>query len=279
MTVRKLDITNRTYSITSPFSPLDFSKPVSAGQMRGVLTRAKADPKLGALGADVLKLAYAQARSAAKGDPTRSQVREQIAKAAGSLANERAKGRVNDGYVDKREAALVKGDLAAALYKLIDSPKFGGSKPTAAADLAKKATIANIEKAFRNLAPVVDTAFRAYDAAHDDDGNGLSNAIRKAASDAGISTAGRAAILTAANGATSRGDGDSGPTAADVKRLLSNAVDKLKGSDGAAIVDFAHPSKAPTKKKDGRVTGLELDRTPAATGMTSRALLAYAATL
>ncbi len=279
MPVRKADLTWSEYKFTSGLYASDgMDKPMNAAALKSWMEKAK--PRIGAKGVKVLAAAYAAAKTAAGKTPTRSQVRAQISKAIASLANERAKGRVNDGYVDKREVGLIKGDVAKEIYKVVDSGKLGNNAaPTPAKELALKAPLTKVAAAVKKLELIIDQGFKLYDASNDDDGMGLSNALRKAANDAGLSSSGRAAILTALNGATSRGDGDSGPSASAVKQLLRNAVDKLKASDGAQIVDLANPSKAPVSKKDGVVTGLELDRTPAATGMTSRALLEYAATL
>jgi hypothetical protein len=249
---------------------------MSPAAFRAQLSKAQATGQRAA----VLKLAYDAAKAKAGGNPTRAQVREQVSKALSTLTNERAKGRVNDGYVDRREAGLAKTELASEVYALVDSGELGAnSKPTAASDLGRRASIAKIERAVKNLGPVITAGFKRYDPDNDDDGEGLGRALRAAAAEAGLSSLGRAAILTALNGATTRADGASPPSSAAVKQLLANAVTKLKQSDGAAIVDFARPSKAPTSKRDGIVTGLELDRTPAATGMTSRVVLQYASTL
>jgi hypothetical protein len=279
MVVRKLDLSS-SYRVTSqPMSGVDFRAPVSPQKMNAVIAKAKADPKLGARGAKILRLAYDAAKVKSGTNPTREQVSQQISRALSSLSNERAKGRINDGYVDAREAALVKGELAAELYKLFDSGKLGKAAPTPAKELAAKASIAKINQALAKLEPIVDKGFKLMNPDADDVWEDQKAALRKAANEAGLPAAARSALLTALNGASSRGDGDSGPDAADVKQLLRNAAAKLKGADGALIVNFAHPERKPQSKKDGIVSGLEVDRTPAVTGMTSRALLEYAATL
>jgi hypothetical protein len=279
MTVRKLDVQNSTWRVGSGLYGAEWGKPISPQKMSALLTKAKADKTIGKLGAEALKLAYREARTKAGADPTNQQVRAQIDKAASSLSNEKKKGRINDGYVDTREAALTKGDLAAALYKFVDEGPANRAAPTPKSQLSVKASFAKIDQAIKNLSPIIDKGVAAYDPNNDDSGEGLADALRAAATAAGLSSRGRAAILTALNGATSRGDWGDSPTAADVKSLLTSAQAKLKQSDGAKLVDFAHPEKAPKTYADGVVYGVELDRTPAATGMTSRALLAYAATL
>ena len=277
MVVRKSDLSSASYRITSGL--YDFSakdKALTPAGFRAVLTKEKITGKRAA----VLMLAYDAAKAKAKANPNRTQIRAEVSRALSSLSNERAKGRVNDGYVDKREAALVKGDLAAGVYKLVDSGVLGAnSKPTAAKELALKAPLTKVAAALKVLEPIIDAGFKAFDASGDPDWEGPAAALRKAANDAGLSSKGRAAILTALNGATTRSDGGDYPGAADVKQLLRNAQAKLKLSDAAQVVDFAHPERKPVVKKDGIVSGIELDRTPAATGMTSRALLEYSASL
>lgn len=279
MTIRKTDVSNGSYRVSGALGWNDLEKKLTSAAMRGIVTKAKADPRLGATGAAALQRAYEAAKAKAGGDPTRNEVKSLISRTLTSLANEKAKGRVNDGYVDKREVGLLKSDLAEALYKFVDQGPVNRAAPTPAKDLKQKASFAQIDKAVKALLPIVDKGFKLYDPQHDDDGLGLQKAIRKAAFDAGLPPAARATLTTAVNGATSRGDGDRGPDAAAVKRLLTNAASKLKESDGALIVDFAKLSKAPTSKKDKFVTGLEVDRTPAATGNTLRALLEYAGSL
>jgi hypothetical protein len=64
-----------------------------------------------------------------------------------------------------------------------------------------------------------------------------------------------------------------------VKTALKNAYTKLLSADGAKVVDFKNPTRAPASKKDGVVTGVEVDRTPAVQGKAAHALLAYASKL
>ena len=248
--------------------------PLSSAGLNALRRKAKADPKLGTLGADVLSAAYRQARAAANRNPSVNQVRDQIAAAAKGLGNDRVRGRVYDGYIDGREAAAIEGEVAATLYKMLDA----AGRATPKTELTARATHAQIDRAIARLAPIIDSAFRLH-RANRDPTEVLAGSFTEAARRAGLSPVGRAALMTALNGATSRSDGSGSPGPADVKAVLRNAQAKLKASDGAAIVDLANPQRAPTKKKDGVTTGLELDRTPAATGMTSRALLKFAGTL
>jgi hypothetical protein len=279
MTIRKTDVGYQSYRVTSPLGYQDLDKKVSSSMLKTMVAKAKADPKLGKLGAAVLEKAYADAKAKKGSDPTRAEVRAQITRSNSSLINETAKGRVNDGYIDSREASLLKTETAAALFKFYDQGPVSRSAPTPARELKARASLAQISSAVRTLLPIVDKGFKAYDPNNDDDGMGLSKAMRQAAIDAGLSPAARATLLTAVNGATSRGDGDSGPSAKSVKALITNAQAKLRDSDGAEVVDFARPDKKPASKKDGVITGLEVDRTPSAQGKTLRALLEYAQSL
>jgi hypothetical protein len=248
--------------------------PVSAARLATLMRKAKANPRLGKLGADALSAAYRQARAAAKKNPSVNQLRDQIAVVTKAMGNDRLKSRVYDGYVDAREAAAIKGDFAAALYKLLDAM----GRPTPQSQLKLRATHAQIDKAIARLDPIIEAGFKLH-RNNSDPTEVPAASLGEAARRAGLSSAGRAALMTALNGATSRNDGSGFPGPADVKTILRNAQKKLKEADGAAIVDLARPERAPTKKKDKVTTGLEPDRTPAATGMTSRALLKYASTL
>lgn len=274
--LRKSDL-YAAYHLTSAIGYTDLDKTLTPQAMKAILTQAKADTDVGALGADVLDEAYTAAKAKAGGNPTRKQVREQVSKAQTSLANEHAKGRVNDGYIDSREAALGNNSVKLALYEW-----FGAHAKSVETDpkfLKTEATVAQVNLATKTLLPIVDAGFALYDPKNDDDGEGLAKALRRACNDAGLSSRGRAVVLTALNGASPHNDSGNTPDAADVKALITSAQSKLRSADGAQIVDFAAPEKKPASKKDGVITGLEVDRTPAVTGMTSRALLTFASTL
>jgi hypothetical protein len=278
MLVRKNDVGGATYKLTQKLN-VQWQDKVSPQKLAAALAAVRKDQKLGVAGANTLKQAYVAAKTAAGGTPTYQQVSRQLEKAAASVENETAKGRVNDGYVDGREGAALKSDVAKAYYKFVSTTQVIAHKATPAAELNVRASKTQVQKALTKLGPIIDAGFKLYDPKNDDDGDGLAKALRQASNDAGLSGFGRAAILTALNGASDHGDWGGSPSPADVKRLLSSAQSKLKQSDGASIVDLNHPTKAPAKKKDGVTTGVELDRTPAATGMTSRALLKFASTL
>ncbi|MCC6806600.1 MAG: hypothetical protein IT381_04185 [Deltaproteobacteria bacterium] len=274
--IRKTDLYS-SYRLTSAIGYADLDKTMSPQAMKAIIAKAKADKDVGALGVDVLEAAYDAAKAKAGGAPTRGQVREQVSRAQGSLANEKAKGRINDGYIDSREAELSKNPVALPLYKWF--LKKTKSVETDPKFLKAKATVAQVNQAAKALLPIVDAGFKLYDPKNDDGGDGLATALRKACNAAGLSSRGRAVVLTALNGATTRSDGGDAPSATEVKALITNAQSKLKLADGALIVDFDAPEEKPTSKKDGVITGLEVDRTPAVTGMTSRALLQFAATV
>jgi hypothetical protein len=274
MVVRRLELSS-SWRFTGAIPYEDRDKKLTAAKLSSIFKKAKADPDLGAAGVAILRAAYAQAKARGNGAVTGGQMVDELRKVLGSLANDRAKGRVNDGYVDAREAATVKGDLAKKLFAFY-SRQF---KPTKAEGLRARATFAQIDKAFAKLSPIVDAGFKAFKGHEDDFDNGPGDALRKAAAEAKLPPKGRATLMTALNGATTRSDGGEWPTAEDVKWVLRNAVSKLKASDGALIVDFARANRAPASKKDKVVTGLEVDRTPAATGNTLRAMLEYAQSL
>ena len=275
MVVRKNDAERARWQLFNTLSGgRNDAAAVSAARLEALLRKAKADPKVGKLGARVLSAAYRQARAAAKKNPSVNQIRDQIAAAAKGLGNDRVKGRVYDGYIDGREAAAVEGDVAAALYQMLDA----AGRATPQSELRARATHAQIDKALARLSPIIDAGFKLH-RANTDPTELPAGSLGEAARRAGLSPAGRAALLTALNGATSRNDGSGSPGPAEVKAILRNAQAKLKASDGAAVVDLSRPQRAPVKNKDNVTTGVELDRTPAATGMTSRALLKYASTL
>src|SRR5262245_46072218 len=98
---------------------LEPEAPISGQKFAAALRKAGQNKNIGPKGVRVLRVAYALAKEAAGADPTRPQIRAQILKVIGSLANERAKDRVNDGRVDAREAGGVEGELAAAVYAFV----------------------------------------------------------------------------------------------------------------------------------------------------------------
>lgn len=235
--------------------------------------------RIGAAGERALLAAFDAAKEKAGTNPNRHQIRAELTRALSTLGNERAKGRINDGYVDAREASLSKNELTKLLFDYVDTnQKFAHGKPPEGAAVAQHATFAQLDRALASILPVVDAGF-ALQKQDPSRYEALEDAMREAARQAGLSSKARAALMTGVNGSTSRGDGDSGPRAADVKRILTYGVDRLKGADGAQIVDFDAPQRAPTSRKDRVVTGLEASRTPSVVGKTSLALLEYADSL
>ena len=159
-----------------------------------------------------------------------------MSKAISSLTNERAKGRVNDGYVDDREAAAVKGPVAKEVYAYLSAQ----SKVSAPADAKVHATKAQLGKAYDKLADVVDDAFKKFKTVPNGNYPELISAMRSEAKKAGIGAQGVAALVIATNGVTGRGDngsltdgGNSLPKASEVKHALKNAQTKLVAADGA----------------------------------------------
>ncbi len=276
MTVQKTAVSSALYRLMTPLYGLEREQAVSPQALDTLLTQAKKKPQFGAAGAAVVQAAYDAAKAKSGANPTREALRAELQKAVSTLSNERGKGRINDGYVDAREAGLSSNPLVPLLYRFTDtSPDFARAKPQTPKSVS--ASFEAIAKAVRQLEPLVTKAFEAFKANPSEYEDDPANAFRAVAKDAGLSTAGRVTLLTALNGATTRSDGGRGPTAADVQQVLWNGLDKLKGADGAQIVDFDRPDAAPVSVKDGVVTALELQRTPSVQGKTSVALLEFAA--
>jgi hypothetical protein len=259
---------------------LDETKPdslVAPATLTKVLAHMRADKRFGAKGAAAFREAYVQAKALKGSNPSLREIQQRLKKGETSLKNERAKGRINDNYVDGREAASTKNPVAVAMYAWLDNVAESTVSPQ---QLRVRATFAQLDTALANLEDVVDTAFAVFNS--DAGYQALVVAIADACKSAGIPKDGCSAIIIAANGKTGRGDNgtlETPPTAAEVKQALRSAVQKLKNSDGAAVVDFSHPNRAPKSKADKVVTGVEVDRTPAATGKALWAVLKYASKL
>jgi len=223
MVVRKVDIAYSQHRVTRAVTGDDWQKRITPSALNKAIAKAKADPTLGAQGAKVLKLAYEAAKADLGRAPSKTELNGPLAKVIRSLTNDRAKGRINDGYVDKREAGLQKSDLAKELYKLVDSGKLGNnSAPTPAKELAVKAPLTKVAAAVKKLEAIIDKGFAAYAQSGDPIYEGPAPKLVAAAKAAGLSAAGRAAMMTAFNGATSRSDGSGFPSAAGVKQVLRN---------------------------------------------------------
>jgi hypothetical protein len=266
--------------LQSPFYSQTPDAAVSKSTLAGLIKKSGA--KWGAAGVKAVKAAYDQARTKAGKDPSYNQIRAELRKAQSSLSNERAKGRVNDGYVDDREAAAVKSPVAKEVYAYLSAQ----SKVSAPADAKVHATMAQLGKAYDKLSDVVDDAFKKFKTVPNGNYPELIWAMRSEAKKAGIGAQGVAALVIATNGVTGRGDngsltdgGNSLPKASEVKHALKNARTKLVAADGAAVVNFEHAEKAPVSKNDGVITGLEVDRTPLVQGKAAHAFLAYAGSL
>ncbi len=244
----------------------------------GKLTdKAATDRTVGRLGAKTIQAAYDQAAEKAGKAPTKAQIDAALTRAGSALANEKASTRINDGYIDSREAGLRATPVTEALYRYTETNKIFDTKNAANMQPGVKASLAQIEKAAASLAPVLASA-DALMAANPTKYDTYGDAVREAAIAAGLSKEARTCVMTAVAGAA-EGERGSDPSAADVKVLLSRGAAKLKSADGAQIVDLANPELAAESKKDGIVTGLEVDRTPSVVGQTSRTLLRYASTL
>ena len=205
-------------------------------------------------------------------------IRGEIIKVAASLRNERAMGRVNDGWVDARELKALHNPLADALYTYANTNSVFENNNSAKMKPGVAASMVKIRQAARSLSPIIDAAAAAAKRnPHQHESFALY--LRDAAAAAGLKGPARAALMTACTAATPRDDSGEWPTAAKIKAVLTNAVGKLKAADGAVIVDLKRPFAAPTSSKNNIVTGLEVDRTPSVIGKTSIALLTYAATL
>ncbi len=241
--------------------------------------KMKKDERFGTKGAAAFREAFQRAKSKnGDKDPTLRQMRAQIDTATNSLANERAKGRINDGYIDSREAHAIKNPLAGAIFEWLLG--VAQTPQPSKKDLELSATTAQLDQALENLEKAVDAAFKKFKrgGSYGD----LVGAIREACKEQKLPETARSAIMIGMNGKTGRGDNgtlESTPSIAEVKQALRNAVSKLKNADGAAIVDFKHPERAPKSKKDGIITGLEVDRTPSVTGQAAHAVLRYASSL
>ena len=259
---------------------LDEMKPdglIAPALLTKVLAHMRADKRFGAKGAAAFRDAYVQAKALKGSDPSLREVQERLKKGETSLKNERAKGRINDNYIDGREAAATRNPVAVATYRWLDKV---AENPVSPRQLRLRATFEQLDTALANLEGVVDDAFATFksEAGY----QALVVAIADACKTAGVPKDGCSAVIIAANGKTGRGDNgtlETPPTASEVKKALRSAVQKLKNSDGALVVDFSHPNSAPKSKADKVVTGVEVDRTPAATGKALWAVLKYASKL
>ncbi len=256
------------------------SSTVTWKQVEGIL--AKRTRPLEASGVEAIRVAYDEAKRAARRNPTLKEVNALVTTARNAVANERGPGRVNDGFVDEREAASLKTPLARSVYTYLDT--VFPAEPVTTSSV--EASFAQLDKAYSRLSAAVDDGFERFGRIANGGYAELMKSMRESANAAGLPESARATLLLATNGKVGRGDngslddgGSSLPSKADVKKALENAREKLKGADGALIVDFAHASTAPRSKKDKVVTDLEMSRTPAVTGQAARKYLEYASRL
>ncbi len=250
---------------------------IAPAMLTKIVAHMRADKRFGAKGATAFREAYVQAKAQKGANPSLREVQERIKKGESSLKNERAKGRINDNYIDGREAASTKNPVAVAMYRWLDTV---AEDKVTAKQLRLRASFDQLDTALESLEGVVDAAFARFNP--EEGYQALVIAIADACKAAGVPKDGCSAVIIAANGKTGRGDNgtlESPPTAAEVKKGLRSAVQKLKDADGAAIVDFSRPNRAPKSNANAVVTGVEVDRTPAATGKALWAVLAYASKL
>lgn len=279
MSVRKAGLSTANSRLSFAAYEMGDDKHITKAGLDAEVKKVEANTNMGKEGAAALKVAYAQAKATVGGLPTGNDIRAEVTKATNAMFRESALGRVNDGYIDGRELRALDNPLADALHSYMDTNRSFDFWNKPKMNVSVKATTAKIASAVETLRPVVDAATELLkkDPAKYDDL--LVNALREAANAAGLSTKGRVALLTACNGVTSRGDGSAGPDGAEVIAALERAQTKLVKADGAKIVDLANPDAKPKSKKDGVITGEEVDRTPALTGKTAVTLLEYASSL
>jgi hypothetical protein len=276
MTIKKAAVSYVSTRLRGNMSELDGKAKIDEVEFKKLLNKLTGNPDIGAAGSDALKAAYDAAKVKVGGNPTRADIRAQLDKAATTLSNERAASRINDGYVDAGEAASSKNPVVGKLYQFADaSPAFTKFRVVKSGP-DTSATVEQLERALSTLSPVIDAA-AAMMKANPDRYQTFELAARDAARNARLSKEGRAALLSAVSGATPRNESGESASASAVKAVLSNGLTKLKGADGAQIVDFK--TFVVTSQKDGVVTSTEVDRTPAVVGFTSEALLKFAATL
>jgi hypothetical protein len=244
------------------------------------LERALASRRLpiGPAGAEAIRALYAEASK--NGTPTYASFQRHIERTERQLRDERAPGRVNDGFVDAREVALLRSAGATATFEFLQG-RFPATVTTAA---GAKATVRQLDRALETLLNTVDVAFKTLPKRPAPDYRQIVAALRTAG--AGLPKPARDALTLAANAATGRGAGGSlteagatPPTARTIKDALRRAHAAVRSADGAVVVDLESPNQAGASRRDGVVTELELSRTWAVRGEAARALFDFATSL
>jgi hypothetical protein len=234
--------------------------------------------KLGPAGVAAVRTLYNEA--SVNGPPTYASLRTLVETTQRQLRNERAPGRTNDGLVDAREVAQLKSPSATAVFAFLESVK------PASVDVSEGATASTkqLKTALTTLDKTVDAAFKALPRGTEPTYSQVVSALKKAG--AGLPKDALDTLILATNGVTGRGAGGSVtegrvsvPTAGDVKKALQRAQAALLSADGAVIADVKNPTRAGWSKRDGAVTELEVNRSPAVRGQAARALLRYASGL
>ena len=234
--------------------------------------------KLGTAGVQAVRALYAEA--AKGGTPTYASFERHIERTARRLRDERAPGRVNDGFIDAREAALLGSRAASATFEFLE----GRFPATVSMAEGRTATVKNLDRALSTLLETVDAAFATLPKRPAPDYRQVSAALRLAG--AALPKPARDALVIAANAVTGRGAGGSltearatPPSAKDIKAALRRAHAAVTSADGAMVVDPAAPNRPGASRLDGVVSELELSRTRAVRGQAARALFDFAATL
>ncbi|MDP3499140.1 MAG: hypothetical protein Q8S33_02355 [Myxococcales bacterium] len=252
---------------------LDRNTVLTPAALEAHLTKHRLD--LGPEGIAAMRAVYREA--SVSGPPTYKSFRAIVDAAERQLANERGPGRVNDGFIDQREGGSVRSQAARALYGYLSEYEPVDPRTTS----GKSAGEAQLDRAQRALDGAVTEAFRRFASEPNPTWPKLAGALRQAAASRNLPRAAIDTLLIAANGATPRGSGGSMgvPTAAMVKSALERARTSLLEADGARIVNFAQPARAPVSNRDGVVTELEVERTPSVRGKAALTLLEYASGL
>ncbi|MDX2012120.1 MAG: hypothetical protein SFW67_18140 [Myxococcaceae bacterium] len=232
---------------------------------------------LGTEGIAAIRALYAEA--SVNGPPTYAAFKQHIERVERRLGNERAPGRVNDGFVDAHEARLLQSRGATATFEFLEA-RFPATLTTGT---GATATTRQLDVALATLVRTVDAAFRSLPASPAPDFRRVVTALRTASASADLPKPARDAITSAANAVTGRGAGGSlteagatPPTASGIKAALRRAHAALRSADGAVIVDLSNPQPSRTSKRDGVVSELEVSRTRSAQGKTARALFEFA---
>jgi hypothetical protein len=244
------------------------------------LERALATRRLpiGPAGTEAIRALYAEASR--NGTPTYASFQRHIERTERQLRDERAPGRVNDGFVDAREVALLRSPAATATFEFLQG-RFPATGTTAD---GAKATVRQLDRALETLLKTVDAAFKTLPKRPAPDYRQVVTALRAAG--AGLPKPARDALVIAANAVTGRGAGGSltdgratPPASSDIKDALRRAHAALRSADGAQVEDLVSPVRPGASRRDGVVTELEMSRTRAVRGKTSRALFDFARSL